>query len=144
MTNFARAKKHFRIAIDLIESQWQTLGLSARKTFLAGKVGAGFSRLDAYEGMVRVIIKEKKKGYQKEALLFAERVKSRTLLEMLAARGAKGVDKQGREVLAKDRWFQQEITMLRKRVSILTDLGPKAPKGEKERVEQDLNKRMVL
>ena len=138
--DFPQAKRHFKEAIDLIEAQWQTLGLSAKKTFLAGQVGAGFSRLDAYEGMVRVIIKEKKRGYQKEALLYAERVKSRTLLEMLAARGARGVGKKGREVLARDRRFQQEITMLRKRVSILTDLGPKAPEGEKERVEQALNK----
>ena len=138
--DFPQAKRHFKEATDLIEAQWQTLGLSARKTFLAGQVGANLSRLDAYEGMVRVIIKEKKRGYQKEALLYAERVKSRTLLEMLAARGAKGVGKKGREVLVRDRRFQQEITMLRKRVSILTDLGPKAPKGEKRRVEQDLNK----
>ena len=135
-----KARRHFKKAIDIIEAQWQTLGLSARRTFLAGQVWAGFSRLDAYEGMVRVIIKEKKKGYQKEALLYAERVKSRTLLEMLAARGARGVGKKGREVLARDRRFQQEITMLRKRVSILTNLGPKAPKGEKKRVEQGLNK----
>jgi len=138
--DFPQAKRHFKEAIDLIEAQWQTLGLSARKTFLAGEVGGNFSRLDAYEGMVRVIIKEKKKGYQKEALLYAERVKSRTLLEMLAARGAKGVGKKGREVLARDRRFQQEIAMLRKRVSIITDLGSKAPKGEKGRVEQALNK----
>ena len=140
MRNFAKAKTHFRRAIDLIEAQWQTLGLSARKNFLAGRAGGNFFRLDAYEGMVRAIIKEKNKGYQKEALLYAEKVKSRTLLEMLAARGAKGVRKKGREVLARDRRFQQEITMLRKRVSILTDLGTKAPKGEKELVEQGLNK----
>ena len=134
------ARRHFKKAIELIEAQWQTLGLSARKTFLAGKVGAGFSRLDAYEGMVRAIIKEKKRGYQKEALLYAEKVKSRTLLEMLAARGARGVGKKDREVLARDRRFQQEISTLRKRLSILANLGHKAPEGEKERVEQGLNK----
>ena len=107
---------------------------------MAGKVGAGFSRLDAYEGMVRVIIKEKKKGYQKEALLYAERVKSRTLLEMLAAKGAKGVGKKSREILSRDRRFQKEISALRKRLSILTNLGHKAPEGEKESVKQSLNK----
>ena len=140
MRDFVRAKAHFNEAIDLIEAQWQTLGLSARKTFLAGEVGWNFSRLDAYEGMVRVIMKKKKKGYQKEALLYAERVKSRTLLEMLAAKGARGVGKKSQEVLARDRRFQQKITILRKRVSILTGLGTKAPDGEKERVEQGLNK----
>jgi len=105
------ARQHFKEAIDIIEAQWQTIGLSAKKTFLAGQVGANFSRLDAYEGMVRVIIKEKKPSYEKAALLYAERVKSRTLLEMLAAKGAKGVSKKDQEVLGKDRKFQQEIAI---------------------------------
>ena len=140
MGDYDRAKKHFKEAVDIIEGQWQTLGLSARKTFLAGQVGASFSRLDAYEGMVRVIIKEKKRGYQKEALLYAERVKSRTLLEMLAAKGAKGVSNKDREVLARDRKFQQEIAMLRKRQDILAGLGPRAPRGEKETVDKTLNR----
>ncbi|MDP6180607.1 MAG: tetratricopeptide repeat protein, partial [Desulfatiglandales bacterium] len=90
MGDLEMAKGHFKEAVDLIEAQWQALGLAARKTFLAGEVGIGFSRLDAYEGMVRVIIKGKKRGYQREALQVAERMKSRTLLEMLAAKGASG------------------------------------------------------
>ncbi|MFH1077427.1 MAG: tetratricopeptide repeat protein, partial [Pseudomonadota bacterium] len=139
MGDFPRAERHFKEAIDIIEVQWQTLPLSARKSFLAGQVGANFSRLDAYEGMVRVIIKEKKPSYEKAALLYAERVKSRTLLEMLAAKGAKGVSKNDQEILGKDRKFQQEIAMLRKRQDILTGLGSKAPKGEKETVDKTLN-----
>ena len=138
--DIVKARMHFYEAIDLIEAQWRTLGLSAKKNFLSGQVGANFCRLDAYGGMVRVIIKEKKRGYQAEALLYAEGVKSRTLLEMLAAKGIKGVGKKSREVLARDRRFQQEISTLRKRSSILTELGRKAPEGEKERVEQALNK----
>ena len=138
MGDFPRAKKHFKNAIDVIEAQWQTLGSSARKTFLAGRIGARFSRLDAYEGMVRVIIKEKKPGYQEAALLYAERVKSRTLLEMLASRGAKGVSKEDREVLARDRQFQRKIAMLRKRQDILKGLGSRAPKGEKKQVDKAL------
>jgi CHAT domain-containing protein len=90
--------------------------------------------------MVRVIIKGKKRGYQREALQVAERMKSRTLLEMLAAKGAKGMGKKDRDILDKDREFQREIAMLKKRTSILTDLGSKAPKGEKGRVEQTLNR----
>ena len=139
MGDFPLAERHFKEAIDVIEAQWQTIGLSARKTFLAGQVGA-FSRLEAYEGMVRVIIKEKKPSYEKAALLYAERVKSRTLLEMLAAKGAKGVSKKDREVLGKDRKFQQEIAMLRKRQDVLTGLGSNAPKGEKEAVDKTLNR----
>ena len=133
------AKQHFEEAVYLIEAQWQTLGLSARTNFLAGEVGAGFSRLDAYEGMVRVITKQKKKGYQKEALEYTERVKSRTLLEMLAAKGTQSVRKKDQEILAKDRKFQQELALLRKRVTRLTELGPSAPEGELARVEQNLS-----
>jgi CHAT domain-containing protein/Tfp pilus assembly protein PilF len=140
MRDFTRAKRHFKKAIHFIEAQWQTLGLSARKAFLGGKVRASFSRLDAYEGMVRVIIKEKKPGYKEESFLYVERVKSRTLLEMLATKGVSGVGKNSREVLAKDRRFQQKKTVLRKRLSILTNLGDKAPKGEIENVEQKLSK----
>jgi CHAT domain-containing protein len=139
MEDYDGARQHFKEAIDVIEAQWQTLPLSARKTFLAGQVEANFFRLDAYEGMVRVIIKEKKSGYEKAALLYAERVKSRTLLEMLAAKGAKGVSKKDREILARDRKFQQEIAMLRKRQDILAGLGPRAPKGEKTQVDKTLN-----
>jgi CHAT domain-containing protein/Tfp pilus assembly protein PilF len=138
--DLSRARDHFQQAIDLIEEQWQSLAPSARRTFLDGKVGANFSRLDAYEGMVRIILKEKRSGYQKESLLYAERVKSRGLLEMLAARGATGNKELDSKVLAKDRQFQQDIAMMKRQVSILIDLGSKAPEGDKERVEKTLNK----
>ncbi|MCP4350124.1 MAG: tetratricopeptide repeat protein [Desulfobacterales bacterium] len=140
MRSFVKARQHFQNAVNLIEAQWKTLGLSARKTFLSGKVGANFSRLDAYEGMIRVIIRERNIGYQKESFLYAEKVKSRTLLELLAAKGAKGTEKKDSDILARDRRFQQEITMLKKRVSVLTELDSKAPEGEKDRAEQTLNK----
>ena len=139
MGDLTRARRHFKKAIDLIEAQWQTLSFSARKKFLAGEVGANFSRLDAFEGMVRVIIKEKKRGYQKEALLYAEKVKSRTLLEMLSFKGVKGIAKNDREILTKDRQFQQEIFTKKKRLSKLLDLGWKAPEEEKQRLDQALN-----
>ncbi|MCP4350132.1 MAG: tetratricopeptide repeat protein [Desulfobacterales bacterium] len=137
--NFTDARKHFRNAIDLIEAQWQTLELSAKRAFLSGNVEVNFTRLDAYEGMVRVVIREKKRGYQKESLLYAEKVKSRTLLEILTAKNTKGIEKNNREIFAKDRRFQQEIDMLKKRMSVLTELGLKAPEREKQRAEQMLN-----
>ena len=89
---------------------------------------------------MRVIIKEKKRGYQKEALLYAESVKSRTLLEMLAARGAKGMGIKDSDTLKKDRQFQINITAKKKRIVKLEELGAKAPKGDKEQVEKELNK----
>jgi len=132
------AKKHFQMAINLIEEQWKTLGFSDRKDFLAAVLGAGLSRLDAYEGMVRVILKEKKQGYQKEALLYAEMVKARTLLEMLAARSIRGIGTKDQEILSKDRQYQGEISMLKEKLSELEGFGLKSSKDERVRLEKTL------
>ena len=57
---------------------------------------------------------------------------------MLAARGAQGVEQKDREILDKDREYQQQIAMLRKQITILADLGTRAPHGEKETAEKTL------
>jgi tetratricopeptide (TPR) repeat protein len=111
---FGMSKQSFQSAIDLIETKWKALGASDRKNFLAAVIGGGFTRLDAYEGMVRVIIKEKRSNYQQESLMYAEMVKSRTFLEMLAAKQAKGVGTYDRYVLNRDRDFQRKISYYRK------------------------------
>jgi CHAT domain-containing protein/Tfp pilus assembly protein PilF len=134
------AKRYYIKAIDLINEQWKTLGLAERKTFLGSKVSVFFYRLDAYEGIVRTIIKDRKKDYQKDSLSYVEAVKSRTLLQMLAAKGAKGVGTEDQEILATDRRFQQDITMLRKRLSIVANLGDNAPRGKIEDAEKKLKK----
>jgi len=108
------AKQSFKVAIDVIETQWRALGAAERKNFLSAAFGAGFSRLDAYEGMVRVTIKKRGSDYQKESLLYAEMVKSRTFLEMLAAKQAKGVGKYDQDILTTDRKFQRKISFHRK------------------------------
>jgi tetratricopeptide (TPR) repeat protein len=112
------AKQSFKNAIDLIEAKWKALGASDRKNFLTGVIGGSLIRLDAYEGMVRIIIKEKKRNYQKKSLLYAEMVKSRTFLEMLAAKQAKGIGKYDQDIIASDRAFQKKISFHRK---ILTE-----------------------
>ena len=108
------AKHSFKAAIDVIENQWKALGAADRKNFLSATFGAGFTRLDAYEGMVRVLIKEKSEDYQKKSLLYAEMVKSRTFLEMLAAKQVKGVGKYDQDILTTDREFQRKISFHRK------------------------------
>lgn len=108
------SKQSFKFAIELIETKWKALGASDRKNFLSAAIGGGFTRLDAYEGMVRVIIKEKKADYQKESLLYAEMVKSRTFLEMLATKQATGIGKYDQEILTKDREVQRKISLQRK------------------------------
>jgi tetratricopeptide (TPR) repeat protein len=59
--NYPEAPKHFLRAIEIMESQRTELAASSRESFLSGKVGVGFSRLDAYEGMIRVYIAGKAK-----------------------------------------------------------------------------------
>lgn len=82
---YTKAGKQFEKAIKIIEDQSLTLPFAFKKNFLEGKSG-GFSRLNAYEGLLRVINKEKKEGYEKEALLVAEQVKSITRLELPTTR----------------------------------------------------------
>lgn len=98
------------------------------------------THLDAYEGIVRVLFKEKGRDYKADALYFAERVKSRTFLEMLAVRGAKGKGTEDEGILARDREFQQKIAALREQISILEELGAKAPQGKKERVKEEMDR----
>ncbi len=135
--NYSKSREYYQKAIDLIEKQRLTLQGADRETFLAGKV-MGFSRLEPYEGMVRVLIKEGASGYEKAAFSYAERAKSRMFLEMLATRGLKGRSPQDKETLVKDREFQQNLLALNKRISILKELGDKAPKGEQEDLEREL------
>ncbi|MDY6988912.1 MAG: tetratricopeptide repeat protein [Thermodesulfobacteriota bacterium] len=138
MGDLAMAEDHFGEAIDLIELEWMSLGLSQRRNFLSGRVGF-FTRMDAYEGMVRVILKARGTMYEDEALHYAERVKSRTLLEMLAARSPEARGKEDSTILSKDHQFQRDIVIQNKKLSKLIELGAKAPTGERERVELKLN-----
>ncbi|MCD4676237.1 MAG: CHAT domain-containing protein, partial [Desulfobacula sp.] len=103
---------HFTKAIAIFESQWVLLGYSRRKNFLIGDIGLGFKRIDAYEGIIRVIIKQKNMGYEKRAFLHIEKLKSRTFLEMLTAKDSKGFAKEDNAIFTKDRWFQRQLSLL--------------------------------
>jgi hypothetical protein len=138
LEDYKGAKEHFQRAISIIESQRGELSGSARETFMGGKVGAGFSRMDAYEGMIRVIWKEKKKGYEAEAFQYCERVKSRMLLEMLATRGVKGRDPADEKIMGRDREFQRKLISLRKLEKTLDELGDKAPRGRLGEARKEL------
>jgi CHAT domain-containing protein/Tfp pilus assembly protein PilF len=139
-SRYKEAKEQYRQAIELIESHWRTLNASGRRNFLSGEAGADFKRLDAYDGMVRVLLKEKGAGSDQKALQYAERVKSRLFLEQLAARGAEGSRAQDKAVLAKDRELHQEVAGLRARLTRLGELGNRAPTGELSKVSTAFNK----
>jgi tetratricopeptide (TPR) repeat protein len=136
--DYKAAKGHFQRAISIIESQRGQLSGNARGTFMGGNVGAGFSRMDAYEGMVRVIWKEKKKGYEAEAFQCCERVKSRKFLEMLATKGVRGKDAADEKIMAGDREFQRRLNTHRKLLKTLGNLGEKAPRGRLGEVRKEL------
>ena len=141
MADMAGAVSAFQEAVDRIEAQYQTLSPAARRTFLGGNTYLNFKRLDAYEGLIRTLIKQKKNGYAARALQVAERVKSRTLLEQLAARGAAGADREDAATLKKDRQFQQKLTMLYKQKEVLDKLareGKTAPRGRRKAVDAKL------
>jgi len=138
LEDYKGAKDQFQRAISIIESQRGELSGGARETFMGGKVGAGFSRMDAYEGMIRVIWKEKRKGYEAEALRYCERVKSRVLLEMLATRGVKGRDAADEKIMARDREFQRKLISLRKLEKTLDELADKAPRGRLGEARKEL------
>ncbi len=135
-----QARRHFQEGIGIVEEQWLTLSPSAKKCFLSGKVGAGFFRLEPYEGMLRVIFKEKKKGYEKEAFQMAERVKGRIFLEMLATRQLKGKTKQDDDVLQEEKSYQRELATLQKRIEIQEDLLAKDTVKEKEPLRKNIKK----
>lgn len=116
---YVKAKGHFMEAIDIIEAQWKTLSPVAKKDFLSGQTGVGFTRIEPYEGLVRVLYKEKGKGYERESLSVAEEVRSRLFLEMLATRQAKGLKGPDDTVLRKDREFQEALISLRKRIEVM-------------------------
>ena len=110
--NFESAKHHFKEAITIFEAQWVMLGYSRKKNFLRGDIGLSFRRIDAYEGIIRVIINQKKKGYKKEAFMYFEKLKSRTFLEMLTAKRSEGFAKEDEAIFTKDGWFQSQILLL--------------------------------
>ena len=140
LRDYPKAMGYFQKGIDLIEKQRSALGGAERERFLEAKV-RGFSRLEPYNGMIRSLIKQRRKDYQKTSLLYAERVKSKTFVEMLASRGLKGRTEEDKAILEKEKGYQQELRVLRKRLEVLEGLGAKAPQGELPQVKKELEKK---
>jgi len=72
------AEAHFKRAIELLEGVRATLGVDEFKTAYLG------DKLDVYGNLVDLLLDQ---GRSAEALEYAERAKSRALLELLAGRG---------------------------------------------------------
>jgi CHAT domain-containing protein/Tfp pilus assembly protein PilF len=140
LKDYPKAIGYFQRGIELIEKQRGSLGRAERERFLESKVW-GFPRLEIYNGMIRAIIKGKGRDYQQTSLFYAERAKSKTFLEMLATRGLRGKTGEDKTILEKEKGYQQELLVLRKRIEVLEGLGPKAPQGELPQLKKELEKR---
>jgi len=144
MGEYSKSVEHFREAIEVIEAEWKTLDPEAKKEFLNAKVELGFSRLEAYEGLARVLLKLGDKESVGEALRVSERVKSRVLLEMLATREVRGKTAEDETVLKQDREYQRGLTEIRKQIEVLGEMGQmgqEVPRREVDRLQSALEEK---
>ena len=141
--NYAEAQKWFRDAISLIEQQRTALNSAMREHFLEGNTLADFKRLDAYEGMMRVLLKENGPNAQIQALRYAEMIKSRIFFEMLVSHGLKSTKPEDEKVLEREREYQHKIGLLQKRMEIIRKPGVILPPGEAEQVKVELEKSLT-
>ena len=141
MGEYSKSVEHFRGAIEVIEAEWRTLDPEAKKEFLNARVALGFSRLEAYEGLARVLLKLGDKESMGEALRVSERVKSRVLLEMLATREVRGKSAEDEAVLRQDREHQRELMEVRKQIEVLGEMGQEVPRGEVDRLQSVLEEK---
>ena len=84
---FAGAEQRFRGAIELMEEQRTSLSNGDRQRFLSGEVG-GFRRLEAYEGLVRVLQRLRK---PEDAFYWSEHTRARGLVEAIARSADSGI-----------------------------------------------------
>jgi len=144
MGEYSKSGEHLRGAIEVIEAEWKTLDPEAKKEFLNAKVELGFSRLEAYEGLARVLLKSGDKESMAEALRVSERVKSRVLLEMLATREVRGKSVEDEAILRQDREYQRGLMEVRKQIEVLGEMGQmgqEVPRGEVQRLQLTLEEK---
>jgi tetratricopeptide (TPR) repeat protein len=119
----AEAEAQYRRAIERIESLWKTLSAGVKKNFLSGDTGIGIRRLEAYEGLIRVLLKQGPEQRSGEAFEVAERVKGRRFLELLSARDLRGRRGTDETTLAEERSRMKTILSLRHQVEVLEAAG---------------------
>jgi len=144
MGEYSKSGEHFRGATEVIEAEWKTLDPEGKKEFLNAKVELGFIRLEAYEGLARVLLKLGDKDSMGEALRVSERVKSRVLLEMLATREVRGKSVEDEAVLRQDRDHQRGLMEVRKQMEVLGEMGQmgqEVPRGEVDRLQSALDEK---
>lgn len=115
LTDYAKAKSYFEKGIGVIEKLRGKLDTSEREKYLEAKAD-GFPIMEPYHGMIRILLKEKGVGNLKKAFSYAERAKSKTFVEMLAARELKGKSVEDKNIIEKEKMLQKELLSLRKQI----------------------------
>ena len=115
---YNKAKDTLYEAIIVMEEQRGKLK-GGRASFIGGKTKLGLSRIDAYEALIRVLIKEKAPGYEARSLEVCERVKGRMFLEMLAMRHVRGRSPEEGVLLEKDRIYMTQIGLLQSEIETM-------------------------
>ncbi len=119
LNEITEAKKAFAMAIDLISKTNQKLSFELRSHLYSGRVGHAFFRLDAYEGLIRVILKIGLPGHFFESLEIVEKNKNRIIVDMLRSRDYSEEKKDDDTLLSMDKEFQYRIFSLEKEMMAL-------------------------
>ena len=140
LKKYNKAEKAFEKAITLIENQRKSLNQLSRENFLVGKTRMGFSRIDAYEYLIRVILKQKAEKYGEASLKVCERMKAKLFLDMLSKRKIKGKNPLEDKLLAKAEILNTQIATLQNILAIMKN--KKVNDVYIKKVETALNKNL--
>ena len=132
LRDYRKAREHYKKAVELIEAQGGSLMPPQRRTFLAGMAG-GFSRLEPYEGLVRVSCSLKDAG---EGFYWAENTRARVLLEVIARRRVNSKTGLPTRLAQEEESLNNRIAAKHKQIKIATEKLPDRVKGLEEELKE--------
>ncbi|MFH0959836.1 MAG: CHAT domain-containing tetratricopeptide repeat protein, partial [Pseudomonadota bacterium] len=103
------AQKSFKHAVDYAEQIRESLDERAKLKFFEGEEALGVKHITPYEGLARVLMKL---GKDEESLQISEFTKARNFSEALCRRSEDGNSDVPKEIIAKDRYLNNEIAGL--------------------------------
>ena len=111
---YQKAMSCYKTAIEMIESIRSKLELEKER---AGFIG---ERILPYERVVSLLKKmdqrDRSQGYHKKALYYAERAKSRTLIEALTARDSLARSREDNDIIEREKTLLDKIASLREKL----------------------------
>ncbi len=104
----ARAEQNYRLALALVDELHETLPLAQKGHFLAAET-VGFSHLDPYEGLVRVLLRSQRFT---AAFYYSEHTKARQFTESVARRHGRLQHRLPVDMAVKVRVLERELETL--------------------------------